>query len=168
MYLKPVLGSFFINKSHNCPIIKALCFLVQSSLVLKTKSFISSDVFVLFAVKHTGNITFDDIVNIARTMRPRSMARSLAGVVKEILGKINRLEVINSFAQDYGNSSALELPQSCAKPWLSATKPSVQQTEHCLLVYRSVGKIFREPVIFSFGSTNLIPLQDNFHMRLTW
>lgn len=37
-------------------------------------------------VKHTGNLAFDDIVNIARTMRPRSMARYLGGTVKEILG----------------------------------------------------------------------------------
>ena len=28
----------------------------------------------------------DDILDIARTMRPRSMAKSLAGVCKEILG----------------------------------------------------------------------------------
>lgn len=38
-------------------------------------------------VKHNGNITFDEIINIARTMRPRSMARNLAGVCKEVLGK---------------------------------------------------------------------------------
>ncbi|UYV61394.1 RPL12 [Cordylochernes scorpioides] len=37
-------------------------------------------------IKHSGNITMDDIVEIARTMRPRSMARSLDGTVKEILG----------------------------------------------------------------------------------
>jgi len=28
----------------------------------------------------------DEIINIGRTMRPRSMARTLAGTVKEILG----------------------------------------------------------------------------------
>ncbi|XP_042901540.1 large ribosomal subunit protein uL11 [Parasteatoda tepidariorum] len=37
-------------------------------------------------VKHNGNITFEDVVNIARTMQPRSMARKLSGTVKEILG----------------------------------------------------------------------------------
>ncbi|KFM82963.1 60S ribosomal protein L12, partial [Stegodyphus mimosarum] len=37
-------------------------------------------------VKHNGNITFEDIITIARTMRPRSMARKLSGTVKEILG----------------------------------------------------------------------------------
>uniref|UniRef100_A0A1I8JS00 Large ribosomal subunit protein uL11 n=1 Tax=Macrostomum lignano TaxID=282301 RepID=A0A1I8JS00_9PLAT len=37
-------------------------------------------------VKHTGNITFDEVVDIAKTMRPRSMAKTMAGTVKEILG----------------------------------------------------------------------------------
>ena len=37
-------------------------------------------------VKHTGNITMDDIISIARVMRPRSCARDLGGVCKEILG----------------------------------------------------------------------------------
>ena len=37
-------------------------------------------------IKHNGNITFDDILAIARQMRPRSMAKQLAGTVKEMLG----------------------------------------------------------------------------------
>uniref|UniRef100_A0A7S2LV58 60S ribosomal protein L12 n=1 Tax=Leptocylindrus danicus TaxID=163516 RepID=A0A7S2LV58_9STRA len=37
-------------------------------------------------VVHNGNITLDAIIEIARTMRERSMARTLAGTVKEILG----------------------------------------------------------------------------------
>ena len=37
-------------------------------------------------IKHNGNITMDDIMSAARTMRPRSMSRHLSGVVKEILG----------------------------------------------------------------------------------
>lgn len=37
-------------------------------------------------VKHSGNITFDDILSIARQMRPRSMAKQLSGTVKEVLG----------------------------------------------------------------------------------
>lgn len=37
-------------------------------------------------VKHDGNITFDDVLECARIMRPKSMARELAGTVKEILG----------------------------------------------------------------------------------
>lgn len=41
---------------------------------------------MLFTVKHNGDITFDEVVSIARIMRERSMARILAGTVKEILG----------------------------------------------------------------------------------
>lgn len=38
-------------------------------------------------VKHSGNLNFDDIIAIARQMRPRSMAKQLSGTVKEVLGK---------------------------------------------------------------------------------
>ena len=37
-------------------------------------------------VQHNGNITMDQVIEIAKTMRPRSMARYLSGTVKEILG----------------------------------------------------------------------------------
>jgi large subunit ribosomal protein L12e len=37
-------------------------------------------------IKHTGNITLDEIFTIARTMRSRSLAKNLAGTVKEMLG----------------------------------------------------------------------------------
>ncbi|KAK9831032.1 hypothetical protein WJX74_000652 [Apatococcus lobatus] len=37
-------------------------------------------------IKHTGNLSLDDIVEIARVMRDRSCARQLKGTVKEILG----------------------------------------------------------------------------------
>jgi len=37
-------------------------------------------------VKHNGNLTLDQVIEIARVMRPRSMARAFSGTVKEILG----------------------------------------------------------------------------------
>ncbi|XP_043256358.1 60S ribosomal protein L12 [Colletes gigas] len=37
-------------------------------------------------IKHSGNLSFDDILVIAQTMRPRSMSKYLSGTVKEILG----------------------------------------------------------------------------------
>lgn len=43
-------------------------------------------VILFYSVKHNGNITFDEVVSIARVMRSRSMARQLAGTVCEILG----------------------------------------------------------------------------------
>jgi len=37
-------------------------------------------------IKHSGNIPLDEIYDIARTMRPKSLAKDLAGTVREILG----------------------------------------------------------------------------------
>lgn len=37
-------------------------------------------------VKHSGNLSLDDVISIAKTMRSRSMAKQLEGTVKEILG----------------------------------------------------------------------------------
>lgn len=38
------------------------------------------------SVKHSGDLSVEQIINIARKMRPRSVARKLEGTVKEILG----------------------------------------------------------------------------------
>ena len=37
-------------------------------------------------IKHTGNIALDEIYEIARTMKYKSLAKDLSGGVKEILG----------------------------------------------------------------------------------
>ena len=37
-------------------------------------------------VKHNGNLKFDDIIDIARKLRPKSMAIEFKGTVKEVLG----------------------------------------------------------------------------------
>jgi len=37
-------------------------------------------------ITHNGDITIDDVYEIARTMRPRSLAREFSGTVREILG----------------------------------------------------------------------------------
>lgn len=37
-------------------------------------------------IKHNGDISRDDLIRVARTMRSRSMAATLAGTCKEILG----------------------------------------------------------------------------------
>lgn len=46
----------------------------------------TSLVLCLPVVKHNGNITMEQVIDIARTMRERSMAHHLSGTVKEILG----------------------------------------------------------------------------------
>ncbi|KAG5518176.1 hypothetical protein PMAC_003362 [Pneumocystis sp. 'macacae'] len=37
-------------------------------------------------IKHSGNLTLDDIINIARKMRFKSFSKNLCGTVKEVLG----------------------------------------------------------------------------------
>ncbi|KAF8842979.1 hypothetical protein BDN67DRAFT_979149 [Paxillus ammoniavirescens] len=37
-------------------------------------------------IKHTGNVSLDEIFDIARTMKSKSLSKDLAGGVKEILG----------------------------------------------------------------------------------
>ena len=37
-------------------------------------------------VKHNGNISLEDVIEIARIMRPRSIAKELKGTIKEMLG----------------------------------------------------------------------------------
>lgn len=37
-------------------------------------------------IKHHGNLTFNTIVDIARKVRARSLARELSGTIKEVLG----------------------------------------------------------------------------------
>jgi len=37
-------------------------------------------------IKHTGNVTLNDVKAVARVMRPRSLSKTFASNVKEILG----------------------------------------------------------------------------------
>jgi len=66
-------------------------------------------------IKHSGNISFDDVLAVARTMRPRSMARELSGTVKEVLGTAQSVGcTIDGRAPhdviDDINSGAVEVP----------------------------------------------------------
>lgn len=72
---------------------------------------------LLFIVKHSGNITFDDVVAISKVMRPRSMARTLAGTIKEVLGTAQSVgctvdgKAAHDVIEDI-TSGALECPES--------------------------------------------------------
>ncbi|CEH16973.1 60s ribosomal protein l12 [Ceraceosorus bombacis] len=57
-----------------------------SSLVIKALKEPPRDRKKVKNIKHAGNIPFDEIVEIARKMRYKSLAKELAGTVKEILG----------------------------------------------------------------------------------
>merc|ERR1712149_118614 len=57
-----------------------------SSLIIKALKEPPRDRKKVKNIKHDGNITWDDILSAARTMRERSMAKDLAGVCRELLG----------------------------------------------------------------------------------
>ena len=62
-----------------------------SSLVMKALNEPVRDRKKTKHVKHDGNLTLDQVIDVARQMRERSMARKLAGTVKEILGTCNSI-----------------------------------------------------------------------------
>lgn len=57
-----------------------------SSLVIKALKEPPRDRKKVKNITHSGNIPLDEIIEIARTMRFKSLAKSLAGTVKEVLG----------------------------------------------------------------------------------
>jgi large subunit ribosomal protein L12e len=71
----------------------------------------------MILVKHNGNITFNDILNVARAMKDRSMAKKLSGTVKEVLGTAQSVGcTIDGKAPhdliDAINDGELEIPDS--------------------------------------------------------
>ena len=42
-------------------------------------------------IKHSGNVALDEIIDIARIMRPKSLGKELSGTVKEMLGTCQSL-----------------------------------------------------------------------------
>ncbi|KAF8520488.1 putative 60S ribosomal protein L12 [Hysterangium stoloniferum] len=67
-------------------------------------------------IKHNGNITLDEIVNISRIMQNKSLAKSLAGVAKEMLGTAQSIGcTIDGQAPhdiiDGINSGEIEIPE---------------------------------------------------------
>lgn len=63
----------------------------SSSLVMKALNEPVRDRKKVKNVVHNGNITLDQVIDIARQMRERSMAKKLSGTVKEILGTANSI-----------------------------------------------------------------------------
>merc|ERR1711939_529326 len=57
-----------------------------STLVIKASKEPYRDKKKVKNISHNGNITMDDVYEIARTMRSRSLAREFSGTVREILG----------------------------------------------------------------------------------
>lgn len=57
-----------------------------AALVIKALKELECDRKKTKNIKHNGNISLDDVIEIAMVMQPRSMAMDLSGTVKEILG----------------------------------------------------------------------------------
>lgn len=57
-----------------------------ASLVIKSLKEPPRDRKKVKNIKHSGNLTFDEIVATAKVMRPRSQAKRLEGTVLEVLG----------------------------------------------------------------------------------
>merc|ERR1711959_435408 len=57
-----------------------------SSLIIKALAEPPRDRKKVKNVKHTGNLSLDDIISLARIMKTRSCAANLTGTVKELLG----------------------------------------------------------------------------------
>ncbi|MBA0732812.1 hypothetical protein Gogos_016878 [Gossypium gossypioides] len=57
-----------------------------ATLVIKTLKELERDRKKTKNIKHNNNISIDDIIEIGKVMRPRSMVKDLKGTVNEILG----------------------------------------------------------------------------------
>jgi large subunit ribosomal protein L12e len=57
-----------------------------SALIVKALKEPTRDKKKVKNILHDGNLTLDDIIEVAKVMRGRSMARTMAGTVKEMLG----------------------------------------------------------------------------------
>ena len=69
------------------------------------------------SVQHTGSISLEDVYSIARTMRPRSIAKEFLGTVKETLGMAQSVgcKVEGKHSHDWidtVNEGTLEVPVS--------------------------------------------------------
>jgi large subunit ribosomal protein L12e len=89
----------------------------SSSLVMKALNEPYRDRKKVKNVKHNGNLTLDQVIDIAKEMRERSCARNLAGTVKEILGTCNSIGcTVNGESprdvQQHITDGEIEIPES--------------------------------------------------------
>jgi len=74
-----------------------------SSLIIKALKEPPRDRKKVKNIQHNGNITMDDVISIARTMRPRSGARDLSGTIREILGTAQSVGCTVDGDKNYNN-----------------------------------------------------------------
>ncbi|XP_075399522.1 large ribosomal subunit protein uL11-like [Tenrec ecaudatus] len=88
-----------------------------SALIIKALKELLRDRMKQKNIKHSGNVTFDEIVGIAHQRQHGSLARELSGTIKEILGTAQSVScnVAGHHSHDIIediNSSAVECPAS--------------------------------------------------------
>ncbi|KAK7822805.1 hypothetical protein U0070_022744 [Myodes glareolus] len=102
-------------------------------------------------IKHSGNITFEEIVNIAWQMRHRSLARELSGTIKEILGTAQSVgcnvggrhphDIIDDI-----NSGAVECPASkeAARENISIKDHLITRKKKSVRIQRCLGSLLED------------------------
>ena len=85
-------------------------------------------------IKHSKSIPLDEIINIARTMRFKSLAKDLSGTVKEILGTCYSVgcQVDGRSPKDVSDdisNGGIESPFSCRCDMLVLTSSQFQSRE---------------------------------------
>lgn len=79
VFLNMTLSSFFSQSDSENTGVEWRIIVLYINNNLHTTLHGSLSIAVFSSVKHNGDLTMEQIIEIARTMRPRSMARSLSG-----------------------------------------------------------------------------------------
>merc|ERR1712157_5903 len=81
MGLRVTVRLTILNRQATCEVVPS-----ASSLLIKALNEPKSNQPKGTPTLHNGNLTMDDIVDVAKVMRPRSLAKEFKGTCKEILG----------------------------------------------------------------------------------
>ncbi|KAK9991142.1 hypothetical protein SO802_026127 [Lithocarpus litseifolius] len=79
--LAPKIGPLVQNRQAKVSVVPS-----ATALVIKALKEPERDQKKTKNIKHNSNISLDNVIEIAKVMKPRSMAKDLSGTVKEILG----------------------------------------------------------------------------------
>lgn len=85
--LRVMVKLTILNRQPSCEVIPSAAALVLKALKEPARDRKKGPKDIV----HDGNLTMDDVKNVAREMRFKSMARTFAGTVKEILGTCNSI-----------------------------------------------------------------------------
>ncbi|KAA8516542.1 hypothetical protein F0562_016952 [Nyssa sinensis] len=102
-------------------------------------------------IKHTGNISLDDVIEIAKIMRPRSMAKDLTGTVKEILGTRRQGGIQQLLAAE---QEAQQIVSAARNAKMARLKQAKEEAEKEIAEYRAQVELeFQRKVAESSGDS---------------